>query len=201
MNRARRHGWPLRAALALVALAAVLGPRAADADGADALGRLFLTPAERAALDRERPRAGGPAADGWPRDLLPARAVPRQRVVLNGLVRREAGAPVVWINGRVAPAGAGSAPDRQARVAVRAAGGARLKPGQAWDPATGRISECAGCGAPAPAVPPAQPADAPAGPDAPAAPAPPAADPAAAPAPAVADPAAPASVAAARAAP
>lgn len=143
-----------------------------DAVDEASLGRLFLTPEQRRALDEQRANPSGSVDSGLPRDLLPARAAVDRRVVLNGVVRRGREDAKVWINGQPAdPAGrlrVRRGPDAENRVVVEStasAAVARLKPGQAWDPRTGTITDCTGCGAPPPATD-AAPAPAPApGPD------------------------------------
>ena len=114
----------------------------------DGLGRLFLTPEQRHELDilrdpnAVRPATGlaNPLPEGSP-------------MVLNGVVRRSHGADVVWVNGTRASAGPGQpvqlrrGPDKNNRVTLEDAEGAtaRLKPGQFWDPGTGRVADCYGC--------------------------------------------------------
>ena len=142
----RRKRLPAAFALLIAAWPSVLP--AADAAP---LGRLFLSPTERNALDEQRSR---PATES-------AAAPAATRVVLNGVVQRERGGPVVWINGqaqqrRAGTAGAGEVrggPDADNRVTVAAPGRgsfARLKPGQTWVPATGAVSDCVQCLTPAP---------------------------------------------------
>lgn len=57
---------------------------AGEAACAEALGRLFFTPAERARLDQP------------PRDEAPAAPPPR----LDGIITRSAGSPTLFLNGR-----------------------------------------------------------------------------------------------------
>lgn len=56
------------------------------AQGAEPLGRLFYTPAERATLERQKKAATGGGEVGAP-------------TTLNGVVRRSSGRDTVWING------------------------------------------------------------------------------------------------------
>ncbi|MGE0859562.1 MAG: hypothetical protein AB7I01_16290 [Gammaproteobacteria bacterium] len=117
------------------------------------LGRLFLTPAERQAIDaalaaRHPPLGAAPppqvsavsdteGAPGTP----PA---PTQGpVTVNGYVARSAGAPTVWVNGSDAAAGRLSPPRADGRrVAVPlGTGQVSLKPGQSFDPDTRRVSD------------------------------------------------------------
>jgi hypothetical protein len=115
------------------------------------LGRVFFAPAERDALDAARVgRAAAPvaAASGT--------------VTLDGVVRRSTGPAVVWVNGSTAAGARRGLPGRGDAVVVESAGRrVRLKPGQAFDPATGRVRDCVGCRPPAPAAadPGAAPAD------------------------------------------
>lgn len=102
-------------ARSLALLAAVLlaqGAPAAGAEPAPALGRLFHTPEERAALERRRQS-----------DSLETGGALR----LDGIVVRSSGGSTVWINGQ--PQAAGSAPPAGLRV------------GATLDPATGRVSD------------------------------------------------------------
>lgn len=150
----------LAPALAVAALTAALGAatRPALADDGAALGRLFLTPQQRQLLDQRRADPAGKTNADLPADLLPARAAPPRRVVLNGVIRRGSEPPLVWINGRRADGSPDEGvrvrrgPDRQDRVTLeagRTGAVVRLKPGQAWDPASGRVSDCLPCGLPA----------------------------------------------------
>lgn len=157
---AGRHS---RALLISVAAAAALGSAAPIPGHAAELGRIFMTPEQRRVLDQQRRDQSLPGGSGSDADLLPARTGARQRVVLNGVMRREGKPPLVWINGVAASeAAAGEdlhirrGPDAGNRVTLEsgsAPGSARLKPGQTWDRVTGRIIDCAGCGSSAPATP------------------------------------------------
>lgn len=125
--------------------------------GADTdVGRLFFTPLVRQDLDARR-KSGG--EDPGPSAYLfaPPPSAPRE-VVVNGLVVRGSAPPQVWLNGVAVK----DQPDfqvhgpadheRRVRVQSRTDGSsARLKPGQAWAPQTGRIRECFDCAGPAPA--------------------------------------------------
>lgn len=75
-------------------LLVVLGGLAAAAWAADPLGRLFFTPDEREALERQRARP-------------PVEAAPSPSgLTVNGLVQRSDGKAVVWVNGVPRPASA-----------------------------------------------------------------------------------------------
>lgn len=130
-----------RLAGTLVLALGLLVPAATAVAGTPAIGRLFLTPAERLALDQQRVRGIG--------DAKPAAA--DQRLVLNGVLRPRHGTALAWVNGRQRPLA--KPPDAQNRVSLSAPGAGsplRLKPGQSWDPATGRVRECGQCAAPLP---------------------------------------------------
>lgn len=147
MSANSRRRAALIAGLALV----ILAPRGALADGAAGLGRIFMSPEQRRSLDEQRARLRAPDGGSLPRDLLPAGMSQERRLVFNGMVRRSDAPPVVWINGKPVSnvAGLRHGPDAQGRVTVRSADGgatARLKPGQAWDPATGKVTDCPQCG-------------------------------------------------------
>ena len=109
---------------------------ALDQQASPPLGRLFMSPEERRALDAGRAP--------WRNPEAPEAGVAPviSRVVLNGVLRRSAGPPVVFINGQTAGGKEAAVqvargPDRQNTVTVRdAADGrsVRLKPGQSWTP-------------------------------------------------------------------
>lgn len=77
------------------------GAPAGAAPSAEPLGRLFFTPAQRAALDSRRvealANANRPPA---PPPTTAPKASPPQVVTLNGVVRRSDGATTVWVNGK-----------------------------------------------------------------------------------------------------
>ncbi|GIK35592.1 MAG: hypothetical protein R3E92_24400 [Burkholderiaceae bacterium] len=142
--RAGRLAGTLALALGL------LVPAATAVAGTPAIGRLFLTPAERQVLDRERARGTGDesAVAG---EAKPAAAAVDQRLVLNGVLRPRHGTALAWVNGRQRPLA--RPPDAQNRVSLSAPGTGsplRLKPGQSWDPVTRRVRECGQCAAPLP---------------------------------------------------
>lgn len=142
--RAGRLAGTLALALGL------LVPAAAAVAGTPAIGRLFLTPAERQALDRDRARGAGDesAVAGAAK---PAAAAADQRLVLSGVLRPRHGTALAWVNGRQLPLA--MPPDAQNRVSLSASGAGsplRLKPGQSWDPVTRRVRECSQCAAPLP---------------------------------------------------
>jgi hypothetical protein len=145
MNSSERHASrqtglaPSRVAITglLVCLLAGNQPVAALEPQAQAtLGRLFMSPEERRALDAGR--VPWRDADDPETSVAPAPS----RLMLNGVLRRSSGPAVVFINGQ--PAGGKDAavqvargPDRQNTVTVlETADGRsiRLKPGQSWTP-------------------------------------------------------------------
>ena len=109
----------------------------AQAVEAQEIGRLFLTPEQRATLDARR-RARVPDKPA----AAPVAASPVTRV--DGYVRRSGGPPTVWINGEsvtdTAPEGG--------RVAVDAGDGrrARLKPGESVERGEGAVRDVIGDG-------------------------------------------------------
>lgn len=142
--------WILQRTVVIV----LLGFAATPASAADSLGRLFMTPEQRAALDSAR--ASGNDLLNDPAQLAQRPTVsPETPVVLNGVVRRSRGPNVAWVNGeRASTAGEQGVhlrrgPDRHNQVTLEEAGGtsARLKPGQFWIPATGQVADCYGCAA------------------------------------------------------
>lgn len=132
------------------------------ATGADGLGRLFFSPAERAALDALRAAAAEPAAASAP--PASATAVPPPTVAppalpaitVNGVVARSAGPSTAWINGEESygrrledlAGGTGAISLRRGGVAVAGPDGVvrLLRPGQVFDPNAGTVSERYGGG-------------------------------------------------------
>jgi hypothetical protein len=132
----------------------------ASGSSAGPMGRLFFTPAQRADLDSVRTAGELPvAAAGEDAGTTSAQPEP---VVLSGVLTRRGSPAVVWVNGERARSRGNDVvrvqgpPDGRQRVPLatrNGQGSARLKPGQAWDPRTGAVSECLGCRAtPAPAT-------------------------------------------------
>jgi hypothetical protein len=143
----------------LAALLALLPP--APVALAQLPGRLFTTPAERAALDAERSarpvRQAAQAAQAerevterQAHDLPPP--PPPEPFTMNGVVVRSSGSNTAWVDGR--PVLTGEETDKGVRVDTRTldAGGAevtvsgsgqslRLKPGQTFVPDEGKVSE------------------------------------------------------------
>lgn len=116
---------------------AFLSGHAAGA-GAEPLGRLFFSPDERAMLDRMR--------NNTPRSA----AASTGQVTLNGLVRRSSGKTTVWINqmpqrGSENPQGITvlKSTARSPVVPLQLPSGKqiRLKPGQTFDTAKGKVHE------------------------------------------------------------
>ena len=121
------------------------------------LGRLFLTPAERAELDRLRYVVPAPAMPAAPPTSTSASepaesTLPSTAVTVNGYIARSAGAPTMWING--ADASASNLSElgidgrrvrldaARVRVPLNANGGnVALKPGQSFDPISRQVSD------------------------------------------------------------
>lgn len=108
------------------------------------LGRLFLSPEQRAQLDAQR--YGPPAADPAlaPPPPPPPPAPP---VELNGVVVRSSGRSTVWLNeevqnephNRLARDKSGNPGTLTLRLSTGQV--VRLKPGQRYDPASGTVTE------------------------------------------------------------
>ena len=116
------------------------------------LGRLFLSPADRTAIDAARLRLKSAPGTPMSRPDDGARTArprvlddPAETVTVNGYVARSAGAPTVWINGRDTAPGKLSAPARDGqRIRVPLAHGAgqvALKPGQSFDSGSRQVSD------------------------------------------------------------
>ncbi|MFZ4536567.1 hypothetical protein [Propionivibrio sp.] len=103
--------------------------------GAEPLGRLFFSPDERTLIDQERQKSSGSTVSAT------------GHVTLDGLVRRGSGKTTAWINGL---------PQNETSQGVTVQGPAvkpstllmlpsgkqiRLKPGQSFDTAKGRVRE------------------------------------------------------------
>lgn len=124
----------MRVLAILMLLAAVVTVRA------EPLGRLFFTPEERSKLESKQGRESTPSAPAAPAEA------PHTTVTLQGVVQRESGERVIWVNGvpqtQKAPAGTGSANPHQAPVAVP--GSTRpleMKVGQTLDVESGQVRD------------------------------------------------------------
>ena len=116
------------------------------------LGRLFLSPADRIAIDLAHRGATVivvapdplPDSAGMPTATTqdPASVAP---VTVNGYIARSAGPATVWVNGSDAHGGSLSAAGRDGRrVRVPLGDGAgqvALKPGQSFDPGSRQVSD------------------------------------------------------------
>ena len=133
-----RHSALMSAISLMVCLFAVSEPAtAADPLISPPLGRLFMTPEERRALDAART----PLAD--PNDPDAAiHVAAASRVFLNGVLKRSDGPDVIWINGQRAGSKDSAlqlrrGPDKQNAVTLLDTADGRsvtLKPGQSWTP-------------------------------------------------------------------
>lgn len=120
-----------RLALALAAAAGVCVGVAAEAQQ---LGRLFLTPQEREALDRKR--AANTAEETVPKE---------PSVTVNGVVRRSSGKTTTWING--VPHDDAHRPSPSGRVAVESGTATvGVKVGQTLDRSSGAVTDPLGAG-------------------------------------------------------
>lgn len=131
-------------ALLIMTICLASQPRFAGADsGAESLSRLFTDPETRARMDATR--NGDPVSAG----SEPEQAA--QKVRVDGVVIRENGENVVWINGESSlksnnKAGAHARPrqidSENYRVPVRIDDKTvRLKPGQAWSGESGKVAD------------------------------------------------------------
>lgn len=154
-SRVRPHGAPV---VLIVAAVLAWAPMAPAAD----LGRLFLSPGERSALDRlryrsetEPPQAEPAAAPATPLEALAETLPPAADPVrVDGYVARSGGPATIWVNGANNVRGeiAAGATDANAPVLVGdrdrvrvpvtgVPGGVALKPGQTFDPALERVTD------------------------------------------------------------
>lgn len=117
------------------------------AQAADELGRLFFTPAQRAALDARR-KARVPD-----RPTAPVVVSPVTRI--DGYVKRSEGPSTVWMNGESLSEGSPEAPriesPRQGEGRVSISVGesgrrVRLKPGETLDRGNGEVKDVIGDG-------------------------------------------------------
>lgn len=137
----------------LLALALPLGAAAAEVFDD---GRLFTTPKQRERLDRARAgvRVETPDAGRAPALSEPEPAESPPEVRLRGFVRRSGGPTAVWVNDSSTLGGGGLGGDLEVEggrvegstVVIRLPDGRqiRLKPGQRWDPQSGRVTDAYG---------------------------------------------------------
>ncbi len=135
---------------AVIVTVAVLGLLVVHSASAD-VGRLFFTPAERAALERARRQAPeAPTAEPEPPPALPVVSVTPAAeelpvITVDGYVKRSGGEATVWVNGEnsydggaaVSPINPRAASVRGQRIAIVPGGTLApvlLKPGQSYDP-------------------------------------------------------------------
>ena len=120
---------------------------AGAAQAADELGRLFFTPAQRAALDARR-KARVP-------DRPSAAVVVSPVTRVDGYVKRSQGPSTVWMNGESLSEGGSEAPriesprGGEGRVSVTVGESGRrirLKPGETLDRGTGEVKDVIGDG-------------------------------------------------------
>lgn len=127
----------MKRTLGLAALLALLA--ATPLAGAQDLGRLFFTPEQRAALDRQRST----------REPERAPIVVAPKVRLDGFVKRSGGKSTVWLNGAEVDAATRLPEAGDKPVTVRAAAGGdtiRLKAGETLDRGSGEIQDVIGGG-------------------------------------------------------
>jgi hypothetical protein len=122
------------------------------------LGRLFLAPAERAALDRARHAEPAPVAAAVEEDpgitdiVIDETPAAVEPITVNGYVTRSGGPPTAWVNGTdtfqgdLSEIGIDSRRVRVEAAGVRlpvatTSGPVVLKPGQSFDPGSEAISD------------------------------------------------------------
>jgi hypothetical protein len=149
-----KQSRPRSGRVTLLLFAAILVQGSPAPVSAAELGRLFLTPAERAQLEELRAPQSEPddatIAEGEPTDA--GSEQPALPITVNGIVRRSDGTRTVWINGissfdgdtEALPEYVDRASLSSGRVTLKDPNGLRtivLKPGQTYDPALGAVSE------------------------------------------------------------
>lgn len=110
---------------------------------AGALGRLFFTPHERAALDRERFQTRAPLERAGEEPL------PMENITLNGHVKRSNGKSTAWLNSKPiqvngAPRTIGISDKAAGEIAIKTPESGRtypLKVGQTLTPGSGEIRD------------------------------------------------------------
>jgi hypothetical protein len=126
----------------------------ANAEEPVRMGRLFLKPSERASLDALRANSNAPdkviKAEDISKDEIPvvenAPPVVKKAVVMNGYVSRSDGKTTLWVNDQAVSEKSsdkdikvGRLKDNQVTVVVNQNKSVNLKPGQVYDPNTGKI--------------------------------------------------------------
>ncbi|MDO8071812.1 hypothetical protein O3299_09735 [Janthinobacterium sp. SUN176] len=110
---------------------------------AQPLGRLFLSPQQRAQLDAQR--YGPPPPDpALAAPTPPPPPPPAPPVELNGVVQRSSGRSTVWLNQEAQNEPHNRlARDKPGTLTLRLSNGQAvlLKPGQRYDPASGTVTE------------------------------------------------------------
>jgi len=118
--------------------------------GADEIGRLFSTPAERARLDNLRKGIIKHITQEETAEKPIGMLTPlHEPVTFNGVVRSSTGKEIIWINGNHTGKNRGQSgihihkkPDDSYGVTVKGYGeSAQMKPGQMWIPGTGQVLE------------------------------------------------------------
>lgn len=153
-HRTTRGGqrWPARLLSCLLPVLLLFIAAPVPADGPS----LFTTPEQRERLDRARAEATAEELarepEPEPEPAAAAAPKPQPRVQLRGFVRRSKGPSAVWVNGgntlQGTAVGDGLAAGQVegATVVVTLPDGkqVRLKPGQTWDPESGKVVDVQG---------------------------------------------------------
>lgn len=123
----------LAAAALLLSLAELPECRAQHTAPAPAFGRLFHTPEQRVQLERQRDQPPPPAV---PAPVAAATPLPAR--LIDGILRRSDGPPLVWLDGEAhsLPPGLRLAPGPTLMLIPAAAPQLRLQVGDRWQGAT-----------------------------------------------------------------
>lgn len=135
----------LRALLALVALLGCSGTQAAEFDDQ----RVFTRAEDRARLDRAREEVRLESRGGGERRAVVSKPPKIPEVRLQGFIRRSDGPPAVWVNDESTLRGdriggrlqveSGRIDGRTVLIRLPDGRYIRLKPGQRYDPDSGRV--------------------------------------------------------------
>jgi len=120
------------------------------------IGRLFFSPAERAALDRARREAdappvaesSAPQTESVPQMMEPSAPIVRPAITIDGYVRRSDGSETLWVNGEnsydgdlassnIKPLSATVRGHKVRLIPLEEDTVILLKPGESYDPNTG----------------------------------------------------------------
>lgn len=130
----------LGCSIALLVTLAIVRPAPADARE---LGRLFFTPEQRTALERNR---FAPPPKEAPKPAPRVEAPPPPGVALNGVVTRSSGHSTTWVNGVARHDAPGVGPVTARVPIAERRQSVPLKVGESYDPGSGARSDVLGGG-------------------------------------------------------